>query len=149
MPLLTLSTLAYSRCPRLPIFNNQRLSILCLSEYSCLAFFTPCNTAPQFPFLAVSTPAFWDVLVPLFPFPLFRVSHFQRPQTDTIHPVSARWRNKHYAFRLRYFEHDVIVTLYVQVYIRILKHLAQKTISHLPTFPLHNRSFEPTVSVVS
>jgi len=47
-------------------------------EYSCLAFSTPCNIVPQFQFLAVSTPAFWDILV-LFPFPLFHVSHFQRP----------------------------------------------------------------------
>ena len=42
---------------------------------------TPCNIVPQFPFLAVSTPAFWDILVPLFPFPLFHVSHFQRPRS--------------------------------------------------------------------
>jgi len=49
-------------------------------EYSCVAFSTPCNFVPLFPFLAVSTPAFWDILVPLFPFPLFHVSHFQRPR---------------------------------------------------------------------
>ena len=29
------------------------------SEYSCLAFSTPCNFAPLFPFPAVSTRAFW------------------------------------------------------------------------------------------
>jgi len=68
-------------CPCLHVFNNQRLSILCFSEYSCLGFSTPCNFVPLFPFLAVSTPAFWDILAPLFPFPLFHVSHFQRPRS--------------------------------------------------------------------
>ena len=37
---------------------------------------------PQFPFLAVSTPAFWDILVPLFPFVLFHVLHIQCPRVD-------------------------------------------------------------------
>jgi len=53
-------------------------------EYSCLAFSTPCSFVPLFPFLAVSTPEFWDNLVPLFPFPLFHVSHFQRPHANNI-----------------------------------------------------------------
>ena len=52
-------------------------------EYSCLAFSTPtpCNIVPQFPFLSVFTAAFWDILVPLFPFLLFHDSHFQRPRS--------------------------------------------------------------------
>jgi len=30
-----------------------------LSIEACAAFSTPCNIVPQFPFLTVSTPAFW------------------------------------------------------------------------------------------
>ena len=50
----TLSTLAYSRCPHLPVFNNRRLSVLCLSRIFMSRIFHPCNTVPQFPFPAVS-----------------------------------------------------------------------------------------------
>jgi len=77
----TLSTLAYSRCPHLPVFNNRRLSVLCLSRIFMSRIFHPlqhCATVSvsrSFP-----PPAFWDILVPLFPFPLFHVSHLQRPQ---------------------------------------------------------------------
>ena len=37
----TLSTLVYSRCPHLPVFNNRRLSVLCLSRIFMSRIFHP------------------------------------------------------------------------------------------------------------
>jgi len=74
----TINTRLYSRSPCLHVFNNQRLSILCLSRIFMSRIFHPCNFVPLFPFPAVSTPAFWCRL-PMFPFPLFHVSHFSVP----------------------------------------------------------------------
>jgi len=60
-----------------------------------------------FPFLAVSTPAFWNILVPLFPFPLFHVLHFQRPRRD----ASAVY--------------DMALRLFVCLSVRLSVHLTQ------------------------
>jgi len=68
-------------------------------EYSCLAFSTPCNFVTLFPFLAVSTPAFWDILEPLFPFPLFHDSHFERPRRQANFAALNRERQLYSAGR--------------------------------------------------
>ena len=73
-PYLTINGFLYSEFP----------------EYSWLAFPTPCSFVPLFPFLAVSTPAFWWRCF------LFRcyVSHFQRPlifiHSPMIRPIIVR-----------------------------------------------------------
>jgi len=72
-------------------FTRLVLSVLLAVHSDLCRISTPCNIVPQFPFLAVSTPAFWDTLVPLFPFPLFHVSHQRSQHNNNNNNIPLLW----------------------------------------------------------
>ena len=69
-------------------FNNQRLSILCLSWIIHVSHFL-CNFVPLFPFPTVSTPAFWCrcFMSRIFSVPALAISYWHNT-TPCIHHTS-------------------------------------------------------------